>query len=120
MAKIIIDIQTSQRYGDHLPVPILSLPQPCFHSETDRVSRLAVPLLQSMMIRRWSWTRASSLALCVSGKRMSPPILALTLQFKLPSSDWTVDSKSSSAEHPCCHDNLRICPPSKHRGLKNV
>lgn len=34
--------------------------------------QLAIPLLQPIMIRRWSWTRASSLALCASGK-CAPP-----------------------------------------------
>lgn len=40
---------------------------------------------------------------CVSGVGASAPVHAAV---SVPQSDWTTRSKTSSAEHPCRHDNL--------------
>lgn len=54
----------------------------------------------------WSWVFSLVLSQhCATGIGASSPVHAAVVA---PRSDWTAQSETSSAEHPCRHDNLPI------------
>lgn len=90
-----------------MKTPYLALPE----STTPAVCILSNhggPLTTSpgLPISRW-WSRVSPVLFqhCATGIGASSPVHAAVVA---PRSDWTAPSETSSAEHPCRHDNLPI------------
>lgn len=86
----------------YLAAPVSTTPTVCVFSNHGG------PLTASpgLPISRW-WSKVSPVLSqhCATGIGVSSPVHAAVVA---PQSDWTALSETSSAEHPCRHDNLPI------------
>lgn len=86
----------------YLAAPVSATPAVCVFSNHGG------PLTASprLPISRW-WSKVSPVLSqhCATGIGASSPVHAAVVA---PRSDWTALSETSSAEHPCRHDNLPI------------
>lgn len=86
----------------YLAAPVSTTPTVCVFSNHGG------PLTASpgLPISRW-WSKVSPVLSqhCATGIGASSPVHAAVVA---PRSDWTALSETSSAEHPCRHDNLPI------------